>query len=177
MKHEVYFLQAANGGPIKIGTSGWLTHRASSFQGWLPGGVDLIASIPGDTFREAALKWALRDESISGEWVRSCPKAWRLILDAIDHGDLRWLPHPQPTLLGKGMGLQLMDGWEASFGGRAACAAALGYSAKRWTQVRSGCSWRVSPGVWGRWAIASAERAGNLPSYLARQPQPQQDAA
>lgn len=91
-KGRIYFAQPVNGGPVKIGMTGDVEGRRKQLASWAPWGIEIVATIPGGQMREAALKWALRDYLIQGEWLRSCTAVWRVIVHAETHGDLAWLP-------------------------------------------------------------------------------------
>lgn len=90
----IYFAQATNGGPIKIGCTMKIRERRQQLGQYIPGGVEIIAEIPGGVAREHALHYALSAFKLQGEWYPACAPIWRVIIEAIDAGDLGWLPHP-----------------------------------------------------------------------------------
>ena len=79
----VYFAQPTNGGPIKVGVTGGIKERMSMLAAWIPGGVEVIATIDGGAFREAYLKAA------RGKLERRCARAfmeqtWELRLEVFE---------------------------------------------------------------------------------------------
>jgi hypothetical protein len=65
----VYFVQATNGGPIKIGyTASDPANRLKSIQTGSPFPLRVIASRAGTRFDEAELHDALAKQRLSGEW-------------------------------------------------------------------------------------------------------------
>ena len=87
----VYFATKPGRDAIKIGVSIDPAFRCST-AGWR-----LIAQIPGCVSRERAVQWFLRKHRVDGEWFRSAPDVWRVVLEALDTGDLSWLP-PSPDM-------------------------------------------------------------------------------
>jgi hypothetical protein len=155
----LYFAQPTNGGPIKVGHTGRdVSKRMVVLGAWIPGGVEVIATIPGGPEREEALKWVLRPYRLQGEWVRSCADVWRVIIEAVETGDLAWLP--SEFLSGQDMGAAL----KGEFGSRSAGAVALGYSAGSLGTLLAPSA--ASAGLQGRFAIEQARRAGRLPAFL-----------
>lgn len=70
----IYFAQAGEGGPVKIGWTAKPRRRFATLQTdcWLR--VDILASIPGSMRDEAALHERFRAHRIRGEWFRPVPE-------------------------------------------------------------------------------------------------------
>ena len=96
MNNRVYFMQAKNGGPIKLGATKDLAERVRALGNLVPGGMEIIVSIPGHQRRESYLKAALAPWSVHSEWFRNCASIWRVMLEAIETGDLAWVPADRP---------------------------------------------------------------------------------
>ena len=89
--HDVYFMQPTGGGPIKIGISCDVRARLTTLRSFSPRGLELLAVIPGSAFREQLLMLHLDEFRMEGEWFQSRPEVWRVVIEAIDQGDLGWL--------------------------------------------------------------------------------------
>lgn len=69
----VYFVQAIDGGPIKIGVTADLATRLRDLQIGSPQLLRLIASVPGDQRLETALHRHLSTHRLHGEWFADVP--------------------------------------------------------------------------------------------------------
>lgn len=98
VERRVYFAQPPDGGAIKIGCTENIEVRERSLNISAYGGMEILVSIPGWRAREHFLMAALRPWKASWgrEWVRSCPAVWRVILEAIEKGDLPWVAPDLP---------------------------------------------------------------------------------
>lgn len=88
----IYFAQPKNGGPIRIGTSNNVRRRAIVLGTAVPGGVDIITTIPGGVFREAILLELFKPLRVDRDWVQSCVITWRFLIEEAMGGDVKWLP-------------------------------------------------------------------------------------
>lgn len=166
----VYFMQPYGGGGLKVGCTSRYALRMGSYKSWLPQGVEVLTTLPGDLSREEAIKWALRPYRMQGEWFRSCPETWRVVVEAIDTGDISWAPARPLEVREKGAGTRAISAIEDYFGGPLKAAEALGYAPKSWRAVKSYQSYGLSSVLWGRWVIEVARRQGRLPPFLASMP-------
>ena len=83
----LYFIQAGEDGPIKIGTSRDPGGRLKQLQTAHPETLRLLAVIAAEgEFAEAAIHRALRGDAVSGEWFRDS-SALRSYIDAALAGD------------------------------------------------------------------------------------------
>lgn len=75
MSGRVYFVQAGEGGPIKIGwTGGSPSARMAALQTGNPELLQLLASAPGAVEDEKALHARFAAARMSGEWFRAVPE-------------------------------------------------------------------------------------------------------
>jgi hypothetical protein len=151
----VYFAHPSCGGPIKVGTSTNVLSRFQSISVWIPGGVDLIATIPGGRVREATLKALLAPWSVHLEWFKSCPEVWSIIVEATEKGDLPWLP-PEDQIRS--------DVIAKSFGSRKIAAEVLGVCN---TDITFSTSF-APPTVAGRFIAHQLTASLQVPSFLRR---------
>ena len=79
MTSVVYFVQAADGS-VKIGTTRQLLLRQRNLASYVPGGVKLLCTVPGDGTLEAHYHATFAEDLISGEWYRPTPA----ILETVD---------------------------------------------------------------------------------------------
>lgn len=70
MKGRVYFIQAASGGPIKIGYSTNVEGRLQTLQIASSQRLELLVSIPGSRATEAMIHHEFRSGRLEGEWFR-----------------------------------------------------------------------------------------------------------
>jgi hypothetical protein len=82
---RVYFIQAGDEGPIKIGISGSPVGRVSALQVSVAEKLRLLAHIPGGRPCEMALHKFYRRERIRGEWFRPSLRLAAFIAE-IAHG-------------------------------------------------------------------------------------------
>jgi len=81
MTSYIYFIQAANGGPIKIGTTSFNPfRRMAKIQSDCPWPVTLLGAIEGTLSQEKQIHRTLRYFRTSGEWFSAHPK----VLAAVD---------------------------------------------------------------------------------------------
>lgn len=66
----VYFVEAGEGGAIKIGVTANVQARIKAIQTTNPLEIRLIAAIPGDHRDERRLHKRFKDERLNGEWFR-----------------------------------------------------------------------------------------------------------
>lgn len=66
----MYFVQAGQGGPVKIGFSTAPRFRLHALQTGNPFKLILHGSVAGSRVLERALHWHFRDDRIRGEWFR-----------------------------------------------------------------------------------------------------------
>lgn len=82
-----YFIQAAKGGPIKIGKANDIKHRLSSLQGGSPWPLVCIACIRGNV--EAELHHRFRKLRIGGEWFRPGKSLIKFIAAEAEFANIR----------------------------------------------------------------------------------------
>lgn len=75
----VYFIQAVDGGPIKIGSSGNPDMRLSDLQVANPKVLRILATMPGGTPQEWALHEQFKKYRVQGEWFTPAPEIMALI--------------------------------------------------------------------------------------------------
>lgn len=88
----IYFAQQTNGGPIRIGCSTNVALRQSSLGSWICGGVEIIATIDGDFYRERILLELFKPLNVDRDWFRSDVTMWRFLIECVFAGNLDWLP-------------------------------------------------------------------------------------
>lgn len=77
----VYFIQAGEGGPIKIGVSANVNHRLQMLQSANPAKLRLLGTVPGGRSVERQLYEALGDFRLMGEWFQDGPEVRAMIAD------------------------------------------------------------------------------------------------
>lgn len=90
----VYFIQAGQDGPIKIGVSDSVFDRLKALQTGNPEPLRLIAAVIGDTQDELALHRRFRRQRLIGEWFRPSKKL-------LEYAN-RWQLGPAAKLQAKG---------------------------------------------------------------------------
>lgn len=70
----VYFIEAGEGGPIKIGKTGCLKNRLSTLQIASSAVLRVLATAPGRTHRELAYHVQFADARLNGEWFARTPE-------------------------------------------------------------------------------------------------------
>lgn len=71
MAGTVYFIQGADGGPIKIGFTNWaIEDRLKALQTGSPVRLTVLAMIPGDKATEKKLHHKFRKLRVLGEWFK-----------------------------------------------------------------------------------------------------------
>ncbi len=75
----IYFVQAEDGGPIKIGLAACVWCRLSSLQTGNPARLLLLATTVGDCVDEAELHSRFSRHRLRGEWFRPNPELLALI--------------------------------------------------------------------------------------------------
>jgi hypothetical protein len=78
-KASVYFIQAEDGGPIKIGLAGDPTKRLSELQRTSPQRLRILATEPGSASHERELHERFAEHRLHGEWFAPCPELLALI--------------------------------------------------------------------------------------------------
>lgn len=160
MSHRVYFVQPVGGGPVKIGSTVHMDSRLTGMGTMSHAPLELVATIPGFRCREAVLHFLLEPARLHGEWFKAGPAIWRLMLDAIEAGDLAWLPHPtDDDIPAAGVAKAAM---KARFGKRQGIADALGYRFMPPTDA-----FLPNTRFWGRFQGASLLADGLVPGYIA----------
>jgi hypothetical protein len=71
---RVYFVRAASGGPIKIGTSLYVSARVSNLQIGRPDRLVVMATFIGGHKDEKALHRRFASLHVGGEWFRDEPE-------------------------------------------------------------------------------------------------------
>lgn len=71
---RVYFVQAGNGGPIKIGIARDPAKRMSDLQVANANKLTLLGSIPGDLYDEQSLHQTFQPYRLNGEWFQPAPQ-------------------------------------------------------------------------------------------------------
>lgn len=74
----VYFVQAGEDGPIKVGYSNHVEGRLASLQTAHHAPLRVLLKVPGGLALEAALHAALAPHRLRGEWFRPAPEVLRL---------------------------------------------------------------------------------------------------
>jgi hypothetical protein len=103
MKSRVYFFQAGEGGPIKIGvTAGSVTRRRDNLQIGAAEEIRSLGSYSGDRAAEAALHQRFAASRVRGEWFKPTdellgliaelaePEAGRRVRVTHDHPIAKW---------------------------------------------------------------------------------------
>jgi hypothetical protein len=85
-KGFIYFIQAINGGPVKIGFSICPEKRMSELQTANPYKLDLIGSIKGNVFAEKKLHRHLIHARTFGEWFEPDEVVIETIKQCLEHG-------------------------------------------------------------------------------------------
>lgn len=79
----VYFVQAGEGGPIKIGfTGGNVSERIADIQTGCPFPLIALGTIDGGEAEERELHLRFRDKRLSGEWFTPCDELLTLTASA-----------------------------------------------------------------------------------------------
>jgi hypothetical protein len=87
----IYFIQAGEGGPIKIGYSRDALKRIANLQAASPVLLSALAIIPGEIRDEFALHRRLQSERLHGEWFRPSDA----VLDAATNPPSPMTPPPR----------------------------------------------------------------------------------
>lgn len=90
MSSVVYFAEAADGS-IKIGTTNQIDRRSANLSTAVPGGCQIICTVPGGRDLEAHWHEAFSAARISGEWFMPVPELLVTIRGVKDYG-LAFLP-------------------------------------------------------------------------------------
>lgn len=80
---QVYFVQACDGGPIKIGHSRAVASRLVSLQSSSPARLRLLVQLPGGEQLERFFHEAFAEFRLHGEWFSPDPCVTRVIADAV----------------------------------------------------------------------------------------------
>lgn len=75
----VYFVQAGQNGPVKIGVTENIRNRMSGLQVSSPIKLELLATIYAPSELEGRLHHALAEHHTSGEWFNWCPEIEMLV--------------------------------------------------------------------------------------------------
>lgn len=165
----IYFIQAADGGPIKIGCSMNPNLRRRALAGLFPYSVEILAQIEGGMAQESFLHQCFRPIAVANEWFRSIPPMWLTVMEAQNTGTLSFLndaARDRPDLSPKQFAIR-------EFGSVEAASAACGYS------PRTGASDSfsdLSQVARARLMFAVARRDGLLPRFIADLHEPTADA-
>lgn len=79
----VYFVQAVNGGPVKIGVARDVKKRLLGIQNGNPSELVVRNALPGDRVEEGALHMHFTRHRLKGEWFEPVPELLEL-LDATE---------------------------------------------------------------------------------------------
>ena len=77
--YVIYFIQAENGGPIKIGTTKDIAGRLKGLQTSTPYLLKVLTLIPGTQRREQAIHERLDKYRVRGEWFEDAPEVLELM--------------------------------------------------------------------------------------------------
>lgn len=80
---RVYFVQALDGGPIKIGTSNDVNKRVASLQTGSPMPLRLVGSLPGGRALEKEIHARLCAHRLRGEWFAESPEVIAAIKEVL----------------------------------------------------------------------------------------------
>lgn len=83
MISRVYFIEAGDGGPIKIGLSLDVAARLVTLQASNPLPLRLLATMPGDHGIERELHRRFKGERLNGEWFRGDGEVRRFALSIV----------------------------------------------------------------------------------------------
>jgi hypothetical protein len=89
-KSFVYFVQAGEDGPIKIGRAETPTIRVSKLQISSPVELRIVAVVPGGGMLESIIQLAFADDLMRGEWFRPSKRLNRLIEELKRVDDRPW---------------------------------------------------------------------------------------
>lgn len=98
---RVYFVQAGEGGPIKIGVSGDVKTRMASLQGAHFERLRLLGSTPGTSEDERKLHQRFSAARVKGEWFRPVPALLLYIGMASPSPSPSQPPYQPPTSCGE----------------------------------------------------------------------------
>lgn len=88
---HIYFMQPAEGGPIKIGfTVNGVAARLQKIQANSPVELRVIASFEAWFWTELKIHRVLRAARLHGEWFEDCPSVRRMIALCEAPGDFLW---------------------------------------------------------------------------------------
>lgn len=91
----LYFVQAGNGGPIKIGVATDLSKRLAALQTGSPAELRLLGTMTGDMADERALHVRFRDHRLRGEWFSPADDLLAFIREATNAAPA---PAPRPLI-------------------------------------------------------------------------------
>ena len=97
MKEYVYFIQAENGGPIKIGRAQSIHYRIRELQTGNPYKLVCRAFVEGGTLLERQLHWKFKEQRLQGEWFDPSDELEQIInnVNTFDWSSLPEPPHNQ----------------------------------------------------------------------------------
>ena len=77
----IYFIQSGSDGPIKIGMSTNPERRLKELISLAPGGLRLLATVPGGKAKEIKLHKQFAEDCFQGEWFQPTPALLSFITD------------------------------------------------------------------------------------------------
>lgn len=157
----IYFAQQTNGGPIRIGCSTNVGLRQSSLGSWICGGVEIIATIDGDFYRERILLDIFKPLNVDRDWFRSDVTMWRFLIECVIAGKLDWLPVDKSEMRNDIRGRIL-----SLFGDIDAAVVGLGYSNLFCLQTAINANTASSYQLAGKVKLAEMIRDRALPDFL-----------
>jgi hypothetical protein len=144
----VYFVQAGDGGNIKIGISTDVLKRITKMQSDCPEKLNLLLVVPGDGAREAHLHDRLSAHRRDGEWFTPCNEIFKLI-DELS-GEAVDVSKPKRTRAPRGEHDPIITAFGGPAGMIKALAGALGADIDREAVYKwavNGIPWKFRPAI------------------------------
>jgi len=79
----IYFIQAGNGGPIKIGTAYDVQQRRDTLQTGNPNELRILCAFPGSEAGERKFHKHFEEERLSGEWFKPTGRVMQVVRSQI----------------------------------------------------------------------------------------------
>lgn len=157
----IYFAQPTNGGPIRIGCSTNVGLRQSSLGSWICGGVEVIATMDGEFYRERILLELFKPINVDRDWFRSDATMWRFLIEGVIAGNLGWLPIDKSEVREN-----IRDRVVSLYGSLAEAIVPLGYANIFCLQTAINSGSASSYQVAAKVRLAEMVRDRSLPDYL-----------